>query len=202
MPLMPPELACLPLAQTIWYMPTGLDPWNQLLGKMPGHYMRLYEHQVRGQAAPARGALAGPGARSPIEGTCRERLNTWLTLVQRGEVINSYRVFLGLLGRGGADEAKRTALLAQLVFAGLIDVQDRMLHNRSYTTGHKSYRARATIELARRGRLGARALRPVRGRARHRGGAALVLDLRDGLPRRSRTCSTAATASCSRTTCR
>src|SRR5262249_33386446 len=27
------------------------------------------------------------------------------------------------------------------------DVQDRMLHNRSYTTGHKSYRARATIDL-------------------------------------------------------
>jgi hypothetical protein len=26
-------------------------------------------------------------------------------------------------------------------------VQDRMLHNRSYTTGHKSFRARATIEL-------------------------------------------------------
>jgi hypothetical protein len=26
-------------------------------------------------------------------------------------------------------------------------VQDRMLYNRSYTTGHKSYRARATIQL-------------------------------------------------------
>jgi hypothetical protein len=34
-----------------------------------------------------------------------------------------------------------------LAFAGLIDVQDRMLYNRSYTTGHKGYRARATIEL-------------------------------------------------------
>jgi hypothetical protein len=28
-----------------------------------------------------------------------------------------------------------------------MDVQDRMLYNRSYTTGHKGYRARATIEL-------------------------------------------------------
>ena len=42
-PLMPPELRYLPFAQTIWYMPTGLDPWNQLIGKMPGHYVRLYE---------------------------------------------------------------------------------------------------------------------------------------------------------------
>jgi hypothetical protein len=37
--------------------------------------------------------------------------------------------------------------LAQLVFAGLIDVQDRMLYNRSYTTGHKAYRARSVVEL-------------------------------------------------------
>src|SRR5881296_541978 len=38
MKLLRPELAYLPLAQTIWYVPTGLDPWNQLLGKAPGHY--------------------------------------------------------------------------------------------------------------------------------------------------------------------
>src|SRR4029450_13904409 len=43
LPVMPPELQYLPFAQTIWYVPTGLDPWNQLLGKMPGHYVRLYE---------------------------------------------------------------------------------------------------------------------------------------------------------------
>src|SRR5207237_2158807 len=73
----------------------------------------------------------------------QEALNEWLTLVQRGEVLQSYRVFLGLL----EDKPHRAALLAQLAFAGLIDVQDRMLFNRSYTTGHKSYRARATIEL-------------------------------------------------------
>src|SRR4026208_666663 len=36
LPLMPPELRYLPFAQTIWYVPTGLDPWNQLLGKRAG----------------------------------------------------------------------------------------------------------------------------------------------------------------------
>jgi AcrR family transcriptional regulator len=41
----------------------------------------------------------------------------------------------------------RREVLAQLVFAGLIDVQDRMLYNRSYTTGHKAYRARSVVEL-------------------------------------------------------
>ena len=35
-----------------------------------------------------------------------------------------------------------------MVFAGLVDIQDRMLYVTSYTTGHKSFRARATVELA------------------------------------------------------
>src|SRR5437867_9556537 len=41
-----PELRYLPMAQTVWYMPTGLDPWNQLLGKAPGHSARLYDIDV------------------------------------------------------------------------------------------------------------------------------------------------------------
>src|SRR5438876_904390 len=41
-----PELSWLPMAQTVWYMPTGLDPWNQLIGKAPGHYTRLYDITV------------------------------------------------------------------------------------------------------------------------------------------------------------
>ena len=59
-------------------------------------------------------------------------------------MIDAYRVFLGLL----EETERRQELLSHLVFAGLIDVQDRMLFNRSYTTGHKSYRARATVELS------------------------------------------------------
>jgi hypothetical protein len=58
-------------------------------------------------------------------------------------VLQAYRVFLGLM----EDKENRRQVLAQLVFAGLIDVQDRAFLNRSYTTGHKSYRARATVEL-------------------------------------------------------
>ncbi len=142
MRMLPSRLTCLPLAQTIWYIPTGLDPWNQLLGKAPGHYVRLYQIDLTQPPPP-------PQVHWPdqeplyLDGTFEERLNEWLTLVQRGEVLTSYRVFLGLF----EDAANRQKLLAQLVFAGLIDVQDRMLFNRSYTTGHKSYRARATVEL-------------------------------------------------------
>ena len=136
-----PELQLLPLAQTIWYIPTGLDIWNQLIGRAPGHYTRLYDLTLQEHEAPqVHWADQEPEV---LPGSFDEGLNEWLTLVQRGEVLRSYRVFLGLM----QDVPNRRRLLAQLAFAGLIDVQDRMLFNRSYTTGHKSYRARATIEL-------------------------------------------------------
>jgi hypothetical protein len=145
MALLPESLRWLPLAQTIWYIPTGLDPWNQLLGKAPGHYVRLYELEVTATPPPPQIHIPD---QTPID--CRGEydalLNDWLTLVQRGEVAASYRLFLGLL----EDEVNRPRLLAQLAFAGLIDVQDRMFYNRSYTTGHKGYRARATIALGER----------------------------------------------------
>ncbi len=140
---LPETLAYLPAAQTIWYVPTGLDPWNQLLGKAPGHYgRRAHKPDPNVPAAP-------PERHWPdqkplvLDGPFEERLNHWLTLVQRGEVLEAYRVFLGLF----QETTRRRELLAYLIFAGLIDVQDRMLFNRSYTTGHKAYRARATIEL-------------------------------------------------------
>jgi hypothetical protein len=142
--LMPSGYAHLPMAQTIWYLPTGLDPWNQLLGKAPGHYTRMYKLDV--SATPPPPEVHWPDQEPLIiEGPLAERLNYWLTLVQRSEVIPAYRVFLGLLQ--GATDAERRQILSQLVFAGLIDIQDRMLFNRSYTTGHKGYRARATVEL-------------------------------------------------------
>jgi hypothetical protein len=143
----PSDEAFAPMAQTMWYVPTGLDPWNQLLGKMPGHYAR--SRFERGPDKRFQEGLPAPEVhwedQEPLvfDGTIDERLDHWLTLVQRGEVVQAYRVFLGLV----AESEHREKVLGHLVFAGLIDVQDRMLYNRSYTTGHKAYRARATVEL-------------------------------------------------------
>src|SRR6516164_7188833 len=50
--LMPHGYEHLPVAQTIWYLPTGLDPWNQLLGKAPGHYTRMYKLDVSAEPPP------------------------------------------------------------------------------------------------------------------------------------------------------
>jgi hypothetical protein len=142
--LLPDGYQHLPMAQTIWYLPTGLDPWNQLLGKAPGHYTRMYKLDVSAQPPPPE--VHWPDAPPlALDGSLDERLNHWLTLVQRSDVVNAYRVFVGLLE--GADAETRREILSHLVFAGLIDIQDRMLFNRSYTTGHKAYRARAMVEL-------------------------------------------------------
>src|SRR6516164_3966988 len=35
--------AGLPMAQTIWYVPTALDIWNQKIAKAPGHYARGFK---------------------------------------------------------------------------------------------------------------------------------------------------------------
>ena len=140
--MLPGPLAALPMAQTIWYIPTGLDIWNQKIGKAPGHYMRGFRGGPVADPPPP--AIIWPDQEPErLSGPIRERLGHWLTLVERGQVIDAYRVFLGLM----EDTAHRKEVLAELVFAGLIDVQDRMLYNKSYTTGHKAYRARATVEI-------------------------------------------------------
>src|SRR5690242_18299913 len=138
--MVPSAAAGLPLAQTIWYIPTGLDIWNQKIGKAPGHYSR----GMKVEGTPPAPVVHWPDQEPlALNGPLKDRLGQWATLVHRGQVVDAYRVFLGLM----ANPNERRAALAELVFAGLIDVQDRSFQNRSYTTGHKSFRARATVEL-------------------------------------------------------
>ena len=139
--MLPGGASGLPMAQTIWYIPTGLDIWNQKVGKAPGHYSRSLKLADGPPVAPV---VHWPDQQPlTLDGPLHERLGKWMTLVHRGQVVDAYRTFLGLM----ENSAERRAALAELVFAGLIDVQDRSFQNRSYTTGHKSFRARATVEL-------------------------------------------------------
>ncbi len=139
--MMPDDASGLPFAQTVWYIPTGLDIWNQKILKAPGHYARGYELPPGDPPVPV---IHWPD-QTPVHlhGPIRNRLDQWLTKVHRGNVVEAYRLFLGLMD----DVQHREAVLSELAFAGLIDVQDRAFNNRSYTTGHKAFRARATVEL-------------------------------------------------------
>src|SRR6266852_914417 len=40
-PFLPERYRLLPLLQGVWYIPAGLDIWNQLLGKYPGRYATM-----------------------------------------------------------------------------------------------------------------------------------------------------------------
>lgn len=141
------EFRFLPMAQTMWYIPTGIDAWNQLLGKAPGHYGARRYDPAR-YPVPPDPVVHQPDLK-PLDdasslGDLDTQLNEWLTLVMRNEVGPSFQLFQALI----RNEASRHKMLAQMMFAGLIDIQDRMLYVTSYTTGHKSFRARAAFELA------------------------------------------------------
>jgi hypothetical protein len=141
--MVPEDCAALPLAQTIWYIPTGLDIWNQKILKAPGHYARAPGWTPPPGPPPMPEIVWPDQEPERLDGPLQERLDHWMTLVHRGNVLEAYRVFLGLM----ENPAERPQVLAQLAHAGLMDVQDRALYNRSYTTGHKAFRARATIDL-------------------------------------------------------
>src|ERR1700751_2126171 len=94
--MLPEKLAGLPLAQTIWYIPSGLDIWNQKILKAPGHYAtRGYKMQ---NATPPAPVVYWPDQEPLREsGPLNQRLNNWLTLVERGPVIEAYPTFLRLM---------------------------------------------------------------------------------------------------------
>src|SRR5438552_13096687 len=142
-PFVPAEYRLLPLLQSVWYIPAGLDIWNQLLGKYPGRYATMKGMTV---PPPSYGPFVWHQEAAPIsqEGTVEERLHAHLIATMSGDVRRSYGLFLGL----AADESVRPLLRDQLLFLGLIDVQDTVIGRKARNTGHKALRARAVTDLA------------------------------------------------------
>ena len=143
MPYVPESHRLLPLLQSVWYIPAGLDIWNQLLGKYPGRYATMKGMNV---PPPEYGPVVWNQDQAPIrEGsTIDERLNAHMLATMGGEVERSYGMFLDL----AADEEARPRLRDQLLFLGLIDVQDTIMGRKARNTGHKALRARAIVDLA------------------------------------------------------
>src|SRR5580704_15796880 len=142
-PYLPESHRLLPLLQSVWYIPAGLDIWNQLLGKYPGRYATMKGMNV---PAPDYGPVVWNRDVSPLRegGTLDERLNAHMLATMGGEVERSYGMFLDL----AADETARDRLRDQLLFLGLIDVQDTIVGRKARNTGHKALRARAIVGLA------------------------------------------------------
>ena len=142
-PFLPESHRLLPLLQSVWYIPAGLDIWNQLLGKYPGRYATMKGMNV---PPPSYGPVVWHQEQAPIveEGTVEDRLHAHMIATMSGDVRRSYGLFLGL----AADAAARPRLRDHLIFLGLIDVQDTVAGRKARNTGHKALRARAVTDLA------------------------------------------------------
>ena len=142
-PFVPASHRLLPLLQSVWYIPAGLDIWNQLLGRYPGRYATMKGMTV---PPPSYGPTVWNQEQEPIvpEGTAEEKLHEHMIATVSGDVRRSYGLFLGLAG----DESLRPLLRDQLLFLGLIDLQDTIAGRKARNTGHKALRARAVADLA------------------------------------------------------
>jgi hypothetical protein len=142
-PFVPASHRLLPLLQSVWYIPAGLDIWNQLLGKYPGRYATMKGMDV---PPPSYGPAVWNQEQEPItpEGTAEEKLHQHMVATVSGDARRSYGLFLGL----AADEELRPLLRDQLFFLGLIDLQDTIAGRKARNTGHKALRARAIAGLA------------------------------------------------------
>src|SRR6267142_2719177 len=137
-PFLPESQRLLPLLQGVWYIPAGLDIWNQLLGKYPGRYATMKGMNV---PPPSYGPVVWNREEAPIpqEGPLEERLHAHMIATMSGDVRRSYGLFLGLAG----DKDARARLRDHMLLLGLIDLQDTVAGRKARNTGHKALRARA-----------------------------------------------------------
>src|SRR5882672_1517599 len=130
-PFLPEPYRLLPLLQGVWYIPAGLDIWNQLLGKYPGRYATMKGMNV---PPPSHGPVVWNDDQEPIRetGTVEERLHQHMIAAVSGDSRRSYGLFLGL----AEDEEVRPMLSDQLRYLGLIDLQDTVIGRKARNTGH------------------------------------------------------------------
>ena len=142
-PYLPEPYKLLPLLQSVYYIPAGLDIWNQLLGRYPGRYATMKGMNV---PPPDYGPVVWNKDVEPLRegGTMDERFSAHMLATMGGEVERSYGMFLDLAN----DPDARARLRDQIMFLGLIDVQDTIINRKARNTGHKALRARAIVGLA------------------------------------------------------
>lgn len=143
---LPRDLRLLPMTQAVWYLPDGLDIWDQLLCEQHGHYAR--ENEKCPTLPPSPQPQVHFDDHPPNRaGTPEERFQRLVAATITGDRVESYRTFLGL-----AEEPEhRDRLKEQLLFLSIIDIQDTIIapHKRKIQNiGHKSFRARALIDIA------------------------------------------------------
>jgi hypothetical protein len=147
----------LPTVQAMWYVPQGLNIWEQIICEFPGHYARDAEQCNRRFPGPDEevNRFDGPAWTPPkiyfedhdpiTSGSVDDRFERLNWAISEGDRRESYGLFQGLAD----DPAQRDRLKEQILFAGIIDLQDTLINRGGYQNiGHKALRARALIDIA------------------------------------------------------
>jgi hypothetical protein len=160
MPYLSSEHQMLSMAQALWYMPQGLDVWDQLLCEFPGHYARDDKKcglRPGGTDDAGNDRFDGPAWDAPKqwfqtdhdpdrEGTIEQRLTRLQTRIMEGDKQGAYKLALGL--HREPEALARRELESQLLFCAIIDLQDTLQQRKLQNIGHKALRARALVSLA------------------------------------------------------
>lgn len=147
----------LPSVQAMWYVPQGLNVWEQVICEFPGHYARDGEQCNRKFPGPDEhvNRFDGPAWNPPkiyfedhapiLGGSVDERLDRMSWAIAEGDKADAYGLFLGL----AQDPANRKRLKDAILFSGIIDLQDTIINRGGYQNiGHKALRARALVDIA------------------------------------------------------
>ena len=147
----------LPNVQAMWYVPQGLNVWEQVICQFPGHYARDGEQCNRQFPGPDANVnrFDGPAwnppkiyfeDHAPIEGgSVDDRLARMSWAIAEGDKAEAYGLFLGL----AKDPDHRRRLKDAILLAGIIDLQDTIINRGGYQNiGHKALRARALVDIA------------------------------------------------------
>lgn len=140
---MPEPYRWLPLAQSMWYTPQGLDRWGQVHGTFPGHYCKSYGNDM--PESDGHLPVYFEDDHEPINtGSVEDRLAALHRTVIEGDREQSYRLFLGL-----SKDCDLHRLEEQVLYTTLIDVQDSLTMRRNRNNQHKALLARALFDLGR-----------------------------------------------------
>ncbi|MGE0702030.1 MAG: hypothetical protein AB7O57_23235, partial [Hyphomicrobiaceae bacterium] len=147
----------LPSVQAMWYVPQGLNVWEQVICEFPGHYARDAEQCNRKFPGHDEHVdrFDGPAWNPPkiyfqdhapiTQGSVDERLSRMNWAIAEGDKAEAYGLFLGLAG----EPEHRKRLKDAILFAGIIDLQDTIINRGGYQNiGHKALRARALVHIA------------------------------------------------------
>ena len=151
------QTGLLPMTQAMWYVPQGLNPWDQIHCEFPGHYALSNKCDSKDGIDIGSNSFDGPAwsppnvyfpDQEPADLGTKPGTGHFSDLFEAfkaGERSEAYRLFLGI----AQDPAQREALKEATLFSAIIDLQDTLNDRPAYQNiGHKALRTRAMLDLA------------------------------------------------------